>query len=179
MKKFLIATIAISIVLITVFAMLIIFEEDNPSDRVLKNLNKKTGINISITDYDVDLYHETDINTFGEGNIALVIKICDNETKKRLDQLVSGEGWHDLSKWDDETRDSSIGPLQDAEKIDSIDISVIDTMYSNYLVPNSNSGYAYLYMNSDEDASNPHRYILIEYLDDIDVVYIFAHNIYI
>lgn len=179
MKKFLIISLVLNLVLCTALVLFGDFSNETTTERVLKNLNKKTQLDITLSDYDIVFYHEEEPLTFGEGVVALVVKICDPSTKENLNNLIADGGWKDLSSWDDETRDSVLGSLSDATEINDIDTDAMDRLNSNHIVPNSDNGYAFLFVTNESLDDDPRRYILVEYLDDANLLYIYAHYTYL
>lgn len=177
-KKYCSILLIVSLVLnlITIPLMIIILSGNrSPAEAFLKKVAKETTVALQFTEKDILFFHETENNPFGERNKAIIAKICDANTKKYMNQLVGQNGWKDLATWDDRQRDEILGSINDSQTFHSIPTEMLDSAYANYLLPNSNRGYAYLYI-SDENSEEIHRYILIEYLDNIDVVSIFSFN---
>lgn len=144
-------------------------------DVFLKKINKKTEMNIRFSSQDIVLYHETEYNLFGEGNRAIIAKLCNYDTKRQLVSLIDQFNWKNLKEWDDAYRDEILGSIEDSVTVENIPIDVMDSSNANYLLPNSNQGYAYLHV-LDENDRELHRYIILMYLDNIDVLYICSYN---
>ncbi|MBE6797702.1 MAG: hypothetical protein E7531_05135 [Ruminococcaceae bacterium] len=181
MKKFLIISLVLNLVLCTALVLFGDFSSETTTERVLKNLNKKAQLDITLSVDDIAFYYaENYDNPFGETDTALVVKICNPSTKENLNNLIATGGWKDLSSWDDETRDIVLGGLDDAKEIKDIGTEITESCNSKRIVPNSNNGYAFLFI-TDEYSSydDPHRYILVEYLDYANLLYIYAHNTYL